>query len=33
MIVTPDNKHRLCDVSPFLRDIDPALYNTVEALP
>ncbi|MGR0482173.1 MAG: 3'-5' exonuclease [Candidatus Electronema sp. V4] len=30
MIITPDKKHRLCEVSPFLR---PALYDTVEALP
>lgn len=33
MIRTPDKKHRLCDVSPFLRGIDPALYDTVEAAP
>uniref|UniRef100_UPI004056430E ATP-dependent helicase n=1 Tax=Candidatus Electronema sp. TaxID=2698783 RepID=UPI004056430E len=33
MIITPDRKHRLGDVSPFLRDIDPALYDTMEAMP
>jgi DNA helicase-2/ATP-dependent DNA helicase PcrA len=33
MTVTPDKKHRLCEVSPFLRDIDPALFNIEEALP
>ncbi|MGR0481809.1 MAG: 3'-5' exonuclease [Candidatus Electronema sp. V4] len=33
MIITPDRKHRLGNVSPFLRDIDPALYDTVEAAP
>jgi len=31
MIVTPDRQHRLCDVSPFIREIDPAFFNTVEA--